>query len=468
VRRGRRTRRESTPGNGGIREARPIRFRRSVAASALALAALSHSGRADAEIVLVRGDAWEVFTDGQVGVFFSWSHGDGLPQPTYGLDQGGNPTIIHDVAGGGWNYPAERALLHDPSLPSNTTVVTQGTVNMMRVRSGAVGEQLGLGARSRITPTIHVTGYVQIVFFAESDNQTIIRPSLADVRTGYAKVDGPWGSVLAGRTRTLFSRGLTDIDVMYAHRWGVGFPTVIDANGAGVVYETPMMAGFQLSAGVFDPFQPPTGAWFRTRFLRPEFELTFEHTFGKAGKIVLFVNGGIQDVYKDGYCPPPSPGNSAPCSATMFGFGSGGRFELGPVHLGVGAQTSSGLEPNYPLQVTDASVDPKGFLRTLEGYVAQSQVALGRFDVFAGASITRVFLTDGDRETVADPTDASGTRQVIPHSVIKYQLGINGGVVYHLSPHLHLDLDYFRAQAAWYLGERQVIDIMNGGMTFSW
>jgi hypothetical protein len=429
---------------------------------------LSSSARATAEVVLTRKDAWELFTDGQVGAFFSWTHGDGFPQPKYGLDASGNPIIVHDVAGGGWNYPAERGPLQDPALPPNSALVNQGTISIMRVRTGSVGEQLGLGARNRISSTILVTGYVQVVFFAESDNQTIVRPSLADVRTGYAKVECPWGSVLVGRTRTLFSRGLTDIDVMYAHRYGVGFPTVIDANGAGIVYATPTVDGLQLSAGVFDPFQPPTGAWFRTKYLRPEFELTFERTFGSKGKVVLFVNGGIQDVYKDGYCPPPGPANPLTCSATMFGFGSGGRFELGPVHLGVGAQTSSGLEPNYPLQVIDASVDPQGNLRTLEGYVAQSQVVLGRFDVFAGASITRVFQTEGDRQTAVDPRDPSGINQVVPHSVIKYQLGYNGGVVYHLSPHLHLDVDYFRAQAAWYLGERQVIDIMNGGMTFSW
>jgi hypothetical protein len=120
------------------------------------------------------------------------------------------------------------------------------------------------------------------------------------------------------------------------------------------------------------------------------------------------------------------------------------------------------------LQVTDASVDPRGVLRVLQGYVAQSQVVLGSFEIFAGASITRVLLTDGDRATVADPTDASGTRQIIPHSVLRYQLGVDGGVVYNVSPAFHLDLDYFRAEAAWVLGERQVLHTLNGGVTFSW
>jgi hypothetical protein len=444
------------------------RRRTQLASTALVLGALSSSGPAGAETVLLRKGGWEAFTDGQVGAFFSGSFGNGFPVPKYGVGPGGSVIVIHDVTGGGWSYPTERHLLHDPSLPPSSMLTDQGTVNLTRVRSGSFGNQLGLGVRGHLDSTLQVTGYLQIVSFVESDNQTITRPSLADVRTGYAKIEGPWGGLLAGRTRTLFSRGLTDIDVLYAHRWGVGFPVNIDANGAGIVYATPPFAGFQLSAGVFDPFQPPTGAWFRTKFLRPESELTFERTFGERGKIVLFVNGGIQDVYKDGYCPPPTTANPLPCSATMFGFGYGGRFEVGPVHLGVGAQTSSGLEPNYPLQVTDASVDPRGVLRTLEGFVAQSQVVLGPFEVFAGASITRVLLTDGDRETVADPTDPSGTRQVIPHSVLRYQFGVDAGVVYNVSPYFHLDLDYFRAEAVWVLGERQVLHTLNGGVTFSW
>ncbi|MBV9945548.1 MAG: hypothetical protein JOZ69_01715 [Myxococcales bacterium] len=443
------------------------RAHRFLTASALASVVLSSSSRGAAENVFFRRGPWEAFTDGQFGAFVSYVHGDGLARPTYAVRKDGSSIVVHDVSGGGWSYASERQIL--PGQPGpNPTLVDQGTVDLWRVRSGSLGNLLGLGVRGRINATMRVSGYVQFVTFVESDNQQITRASFADVRTGYAKIEGPWGSVLAGRTRTLFSKGATDIDVLYAHRWGVGFPNVIDANGAGGVYATPDVAGFQLSVGVFDPFQPPTGAWFRTKYLRPEFELTFERGIGSSGKIALFVNGGIEDVYKDGYCAPPSPANPLPCSATLFGFGSGGRFEIGPVHLGVAALTASGLEPNYPLQITDASVDPQGNLRTLAAYIAQGQAALGRLDVFAGGSVTRVFLTPADRQTVIDPRDPSGGAHVVPHSVIKYQVGVNGGVVYHLAPSLHLDVDYFRAEADWYLGERQVIHVLNGGMTVSW
>src|SRR5438445_752311 len=82
-----------------------------------------------------------------------------------------------------------------------------------------------------------------------------------DARQGYAKVEGPWGALTVGRMRTLFSRGATDIDVMYAHRWGVGWPGKLDNNGpstgmlgfgvlgsgfsSGVIYGTPKQHGLQ-------------------------------------------------------------------------------------------------------------------------------------------------------------------------------------------------------------------------------
>jgi hypothetical protein len=47
-------------------------------------------------------------------------------------------------------------------------------------------------------------------------------------------------------------------------------------------------------------------------------------------------------------------------------------------------------------------------------------------------------------------------------------MGINGGVVYNLTPQIHFDLDYFWAKAAWFLGEKQALNVINSGLTFNW
>ena len=79
------------------------------------------------------------------------------------------------------------------------------------------------------------------------------------------RVTSFWGSLTAGRTLTLFSRGATEITYLYGYRYGLGFPgTVSDFSqstagsvgfgvlgngfGAGLVYATPVMGGLQISA----------------------------------------------------------------------------------------------------------------------------------------------------------------------------------------------------------------------------
>jgi hypothetical protein len=411
-------------------------------------------GSALAEKTLLKTNDWEVYTDGRVGAFLSYARGDGLPQPT--RDAAGNQ--IHDVSGGGMNGQAERDLLPNGGL-------TQGTIERWRVRSGFIGNILGVGVRGAIDEHTKISAYIQIWAYIESEQQRKNKPNPADLRVGYMKLEGPWGSVVAGRQRTLFSRGATDIDVLYAHRYGVGFPGAIDSNGptsghvgfgvlgsgwsAGMVYATPPLAGLTLSLGIFDPIALQ-GAWTRTKLPRGETELTFEQPFADLGKVVLFGNGAYQDLYKQ----------DSRDSTKAWGFGLGGRVEVGPVHLGVAMHKGTGLGLNYALEASDATLDAVGNLRRGDGYYVQSQVVLGQVDLSAGWGITRVFLNDED-----NALDVNGN---IPHSVVKSQMGISAGVVYHVRPWWHLDVDYFRADFSWFLGEKQVVNIFNGGTTFTW
>jgi len=121
----------------------------------------------------------------------------------------------------------------------------------------------------------------------------------------------------------------------------------------------------------------------------------------------------------------------------------------------------TGLGLGYALENSPGAFDIQGNPRTVDGYYVQSQFVLGRFDLFAGWGITQIFLTTLDR---AAPT---GTDPSL-NSVIKYQMGTNAGVVFNMTPNVHFDLEYFRAQAAWWLGEKQVLNTADFGMTFNW
>jgi len=405
-----------------------------------------------AEKVLAKGDDWEVFTDGRVGGFLSYVHVDDLPVPDPNKLINGKP---ESLTTGGWTI-----------TPVTRSGDGADKIDMWRVRSGFLGNQLGVGVRGYVTPWTTATGYIQMWAWVESDARDKKQINQADVRQGYAKLEGTWGSFLAGRTRTLYSRGATDINVMYAHKWGVGFPNVVDGRGptqgmvgfgvmgsgfgAGIIYGTPNFHGLQLNVGLFDPVALGGPGWNGTKAPRGESELTYELKFGTTGKLVFFGDGAYQKLYKPGLCAAPDI-----CKETVQAVGYGGRFELGPFHLGVAGYLGKGLGLSYALENSYAAIDTPGHLRKSDGYYVQTQVVVNKFDFFAGWGIARIFLTDFDK---------SAPEQ----SVIKYQMGINGGVVYNLTPNVHFDFEYFRAYAKWYLGEHQTLHCPSAGMIFNW
>src|SRR5205814_396303 len=161
-------------------------------------------------------------------------------------------------------------------------------------------------------------------------------------------------------------------------------------------------------------------------------------------KVVLFGNAAYQKLYK----------RDVTDSTEASGFGYGARVEVGPVHLGFAGHRGRGLGLNYALEASDATLDPENGLRKFDGYYVQSQFVLGDVGLSAGWGITRVFLNPVDLQT-----DANGN---IPHSVVKSQMGISAGAVYHVKPWLHLDVDGFRAQFAWFQDEKQVVNVVSG------
>jgi len=490
------------------------------------------SRRAAAEKVVSIADGWQVYTDGRMGGFASYTRGDGYPQQTFDqkIDLAtGQPatdmttgapllTSVHTPLQGA-GFSGAPMLLHqvDPNLTPGAQVFDQGTIDTWRMRSGFIGNVLGFGVRGQLTPYTKIITYIQIWSFIENDGRVRSTRSQPDIRQGWAKLEGPWGAFAAGRVRGLFSRGASDINVLYAHRWGVGWPGSIGNIGpsqgmvgfgvlgsgfsSALVYTTPSLGGLKLDVGVYDPaVLPAFGAWNRTKLPRPEAELTFERGFANGwGKVVLFANGAYQKVYKDGACTPTVDGDTIVqtsagprtvagtnvtigCDATVAGAGYGGRLELGIFHLGLAGHYGQGIGLNYALQADQAAQDFLGNLRTIAGWYGQMQVVLGKFDLFAGAGLAQIFMTEFDkRHRRLDPRyDPSVAPLAEEWSIPKFQLGINGGIVFNATPFVHFDLDVFRAQASWYgtnnrdnsgalfPAEKQVVWAYNGGMTVNW
>jgi hypothetical protein len=293
----------------------------------------------------------------------------------------------------------------------------------------------------------------------ESANLRKTERPLASMQEGYGRLNTPYGSVTAGRSLDLFSRGATENDFLYGHGYGLGFGGEIDnigpSNGMigfgvlaaffapGIVYASPSLGGLQLTAGIYDP-APLPGGYEATRAVRPEGELTYDMKSG-IFKLHLFANGEWQKVYKQ----------SSPEHATSLGVGYGGRFEVGNFHLGAAGHYGKGLGLHYALESSAVSVSQNFELRTFDGYSVIAQYAAGPFDINAGYGISRVFLLASDK---ADPTVG----------VPRDEQGYFGALVYHYTPNYHLDLDYFRGRTNWRFGQKQDVNFLNAGITATW
>jgi hypothetical protein len=414
--------------------------------------ALSLSGHARAETTIVTpGEGWEVYTGGRVGAFVEVIEGDGVPATPSGVTLANEGVTVHA----------------DPG-PDGTP--NAGHVFASRVRSGFLGNILTLGLRRKIFASSTLSAQISIWGTAETDSGRTYLKNLPDEREGYLQLEGPAGRLLVGRALSLFSRGATEIDFLYGHGYAVGAPTGFSDYGpsgghigygvlasvfaAGVAYATPSFYGLMLTAGYYDPGNI-TGQYFgRTKLGRAEGEATYDLRLGTIGKLHVFVNGAYQKLYA----------TQKSDSSDVYGAGVGARIELGPFHLGVAAHSGNGLGVNFFLNQTD-SIDNRqsGDLRYFDGAYVQTQTVVGKFDFNAGIGITRAHQLTAD----IDPQylNAEGYPS---YSYLKSQFGISGVVVYHFTDNLHAALDYFRSDVKWWLGQHQVLNSYNAGMTVTW
>ncbi len=423
-----------------------------VATAALALG-LSLSSPALAEVTIVKGDAWEMYTTGRVDAFFSYGVGDASPVVRPGENI---------PAGGGLNTGNDTLPSSNPPTngPDGNPLPQQGRFQSMRLRSGFVPNVFGVGFRRKLNDDTMLSAKIAIWATLETDSQRKEAQVVADAREGYLKVESKrWGSVLAGRALDLFSRGATENDFMYAHGYGLGYPGNIDnvgpTNGMigfgvlaaffspGIVYNTPNLGGLQLAVGVYDP-SPLAGFFDATREVRTEGEVTYDWSRGLL-KLHLFGNGGYQNFYKNG----------SDSSAHGYGAGYGARVEVGPVHLGLAGHYGKGLGLDYAFQSGDVAVSPNFELRDFDGYSALGQVVVGSFDINAGWGISRVFALPSDNMVGANIS-------------LPQQWAVSAGVVYHVTDYFHLDVDYLHALVNWSLGEKQEMNFLNAGMIATW
>jgi hypothetical protein len=117
-------------------------------------------------------------------------------------------------------------------------------------------------------------------------------------------------------------------------------------------------------------------------------------------------------------------------------------------HQGKGLGFGFALENNpagaYQQDSTALFDSHTGDLRTFRGFYGQLGLSLGSVDLAAGAGATQLLTLPQD-PIVTGTAPATETR-LLP----KQQLGISGGLFWHVREYLVLSLDVFRGQYLWY------------------
>jgi predicted porin len=480
------------------------------------LACLLWAQSASAEVTLVEKDGWTFFTTGRIGAFVSVGFGDDFPKPTEPLP-GSDPSMpspnpTHFVAG----YSGNQTFGWQSDYQRTAT----GKFFTMRVRSGTLSNVLGFGLRRDLGGGATATGYLAIWAPIESLGRDKWKPIDADVREGFVSIDGKFGTLTAGRMWPLLGRTSYEVDFLYGHGYGVGFPCV-DAQGptcgqvglgalhpgyaAGLIYTSPSLAGLHLSAGIFDPVRLLSAAstsggvpYQRVPFLRPEAALTFDTKLGATGKLKLGAEGAFQSVSavqeEDTDQNPATEPIPVETSRSIWGVSGGLRVELGPLRIGGAGFTGKGTGLYNPFVANDVTgapaveqrTDPMTMLatdvlepahaeiRTFSGFHAQIAAVFGRAEVGVGGGVGIVGRVPSDDQNY--------------HlSAAKQQMGLGGHVNYHLTDNVVLGADYMRFMARWYgapaavlvngqpvtngqllAPEKQDANFVNAGVTFHW
>jgi len=410
--------------------------------------AIGWSAPAKAEIMLAEKDTWSLGTDGRINAFYSYTYGEGRP-----LDL----SPKNPAPGAGVEHP----------LDNNNKIESS------RIRSGFVGTVLGFNIKKQVTETVAIKGRLALWWNIEQRRTIGAGTNQVDGREAYLKIEGLWGGVLGGRTLGLFSRGNIELNALYAHGNGVGYPCDV-ANfgpacghvGFGVQYpgftpsiryNTPdTLGGFRFEAGIFDPVTLNVHGYERTPFPRVEGELAYQYQKDEDPAMVkAWVSGTWQRMLQSNDDPRTRVSLK---SADPYGIAYGVRGGAGPFRAGLAGFFGKGLGINYPIETTQYPADENQELRQFDGYYAQAMLTFGKTDVSLGAGVNRVHETDFDKNPTAPNARAN---------IIKTQRGISAGVFQRWEA-ITFGVEYFRADYTWVYDNSQGINFFNGGATFKW
>jgi hypothetical protein len=396
---------------------------------------------------------WKVSFNGRVNAFYSYGWGNQLVSNT----PEGAPLVEGSGVG-----------LNDNQTDAN------GNFHTGRIRNGFVPNVFSVDISRNLTDTTTMLAHLALWSDIET-NLSVYIQAQTYMQEGYLRLEGPWGQFTAGRQLALFSRGAVDIDFLYAHGNGLGWPCNFNFIYAtcgqigfgvlfpffrpGFMYTTPSLGGLTLTAAAFDP-AILAGKWERVVMPTLQAEAAFTTKIGGTGLFKLFVSGLFQRLSAKRDFP-----NLVNKHVDQEGVAGGMRLEIGPMRLGLAGHYGKGLGFYYAQENSGAAAynatnlaDPvdaarDGDLRTFRGFYGQLAGFFGPFMLAAGAGVSQLIPLAWETGAALPP---------LP----KQNLGINGVFNYFISDNLIFDIDFFRAQFTWYATTfTQNVNAVNTGIT---
>ncbi|HET6284885.1 MAG TPA: porin, partial [Polyangia bacterium] len=412
------------------------------------------SSIAAAEVVLHDGDGWRFFSTGRAEGHYQLIQGDGDPH-----------NLNNKLVGG---------------QIQNSSQDQNNKLSDSRIRSGFVGTQIGFGVSTNLSETLEAKAFIGLWLNGiDSHKGNPPYGKSIDAREGWGSLTGPLGTILFGRTFSVFGSASGEVNA-YAYEFAVGNPCLAEAEtiacgsvGAGPIYAapnaqfryiSPRLAGLQLQLALADPSSTPD--YQITNYPRVEGEIGYQLQLGENGKVIVKGQGFTQQLAK------VNGTQNGTISTTAWGGMGVARLEVAGLRVGGGAWTAKGGGTHTILQQDDpgkplahdlpGGMDPMtglplpgDNLRMFKGFFGNLAYR------FRGTALAVGGGTVSIQETLSDALTPSTSllRQNLEFHVVLTQR-IHNAIV--------LSAEFMHWKSEWYRGESQILNFIGGGSTFVW
>ncbi len=438
---------------------------------------------ADAKVLLMGDGGWEVSFDGLVNGFYSYSDVEKIPNQVTGYSATRNK-------------PAGAKVFTGQDGASGTVAAGSASNSYSAITTGLLPVVWGVNIKAPTTNGLDMSArlgiYPQIQNGHTKNNFGAQAGAKIDLREAFFEVGGSFGSVLVGRTLSLYQGKniLTDMTLfgVGAPNDGgagttlgrIGFGYVYPNFNAGIRYSTPDINGFKVSGAIYQPSQLKGGdskkAFSAGVLETPRFEgevsfatdlsgaslnSWFSGMFQKAetrATPAVAAVAEVQNSAMSNYSPARAAIPAAPAKK-IEAWGTAAGLQVGIQGLNLTASGYWGEGLGSTLMLDSDGFDREGKGRRNVGYLGQATYAFGQgTSVGASYGINRQFNTSADTAALTDQANV----------MVRDQSLIDVMLWHDINSNLRVVGEWSQAKATWQDGADVDTNTFSVGGFFFW